>query len=127
MRTKNASSTLQKTLQDKMVWEQTKILHEISLNKQNKLLITIVDYRWNPLVNIPVQFKTIDDYYQEFYTNNQGQVLFYVDNNLNNTNSIQILADGINEKISLMDKEVTIRLSMINRNTGELYDDDIFK
>ncbi|CAF1534695.1 unnamed protein product, partial [Adineta steineri] len=102
------------------------ILHEISLNKQNKLLITIVDYRWNPLVNIPVQFKTIDDHYQEFYTNNQGQVLFYVDNNLNNTNSIQILADGINEKISSMDKEVTIRLSMINRNTGELYDDDIF-
>ncbi|CAF0927405.1 unnamed protein product [Adineta steineri] len=103
-----------------------RILHEISLNKQNKLLITIVDYRWNPLANIPVQFKTIDDYYQEFYTNNQGQVLFYIDNNLNNTNSIQILADGINEKISLMDKEVTIRLSMINRNTGELYDDDIF-
>ena len=102
------------------------ILHKISLNKQRKLLITIVDYRWNPLVNIPVQFKTIDDYYKEFYTNNQGQVLFYVGNNLNNTNCIQILAEGINEKITLIDKEVTIRLSMINRNTGELYDDDIF-
>ncbi|CAF4221024.1 unnamed protein product, partial [Adineta steineri] len=75
---------------------------------------------------IPVQLKTIDEYYQEFYTDNQGQVLFYVGKNLNNTKCIQILADRINEKISSMDKEVTIRPSMINQNTNELYDDDIF-
>ncbi|CAF4383765.1 unnamed protein product, partial [Adineta steineri] len=91
-----------------------------------KLLITIVDYRWNPLVNIPVQFETIDEYYEEYYTNKQGQILFYVNNNLNDTELIHILVGGINEKISLMDNEVTVRLSMINRNTGESYDDGTF-
>ncbi|CAF1200588.1 unnamed protein product [Adineta steineri] len=101
-------------------------LHEISLNNQRKLLITIVDYRWNPLVNIPVQFETIDEYYEEYYTNKQGQILFYANENLNDTELIHILVGGINEKISLLDKEVTVRLSTINRDTGESYDDDIF-
>ncbi|CAF4298865.1 unnamed protein product [Adineta steineri] len=101
-------------------------LYEISLNNQRKLLITIVDYRWNPLVNIPVQFETIDEYYQEYYTDKQGQILFYANNNLNDTELIHILVGGINEKISLLDKEVTVRLSTINRDTGESYDDDIF-
>ncbi|CAF1140608.1 unnamed protein product [Adineta steineri] len=101
-------------------------LYEISLNNQRKLLITIVDYRWNPLVNMPVQFETTDEYYEEYYTNKQGQILFYVNDNLNDTELIHILVSGINEKISLLDKEVTVRLSTINRDTGESYDDDIF-
>ncbi|CAF1100504.1 unnamed protein product [Adineta steineri] len=99
-------------------------LYEISLNNQRKLLITIVDYRWNPLVNVPVQFETTDEYYEEYYTDKQGQILFYANNNLNDTELIHILVGGINEKISLMDKEVTVRLSMINRDTGESYNDD---
>ncbi len=53
------------------------ILYEISLNNKRKLLIKIVDYRWNPIANIPVRFKTLEQSDQEYYTNNQGQVKFY--------------------------------------------------
>ncbi len=96
------------------------------MNNKRKLLIKIVDYRWNPIANIPVRFKTLEQSGQEYYTNNQGQVIFYLDNNHNNTESIQISAGEINENILPTDEEVTIRLNMINQNTNEMYDDGIF-
>jgi len=96
------------------------------LNNKRKLLIKIVDYRWNPIANIPVRFETLEQSDQEYYTNNQGQVIFYLDKNHNNTEFIQISADEINEKILLTDEEVTIRLNKINQNTSEIYDDGIF-
>lgn len=102
------------------------ILYEILLNNKRKLLITIVDYRWNPIPNISVRSETINQTQQEDFTNHQGQVRFYLDNNLNNTEYIQISVGEIVEKILPMEEEVTIRLNMINQNTGEMYDDEIF-
>jgi hypothetical protein len=102
------------------------ILYKISLHNKRKLLTTIVDYRWNPITNISVRFKTKEELYEEYQTNNQGQVIFHLENNLNNTEYIQISVGEIDEKILPIEEEVTIRLNMINQNTGEMYDDEIF-
>ncbi|CAF3365078.1 unnamed protein product [Rotaria sp. Silwood1] len=102
------------------------ILYQIISNKKRKFLITIVDYRWNPIANISIQIKSAGKPYQEFYTNNNGQVIIYLKNNLNHPEYLQILVDDIHEKISLIDEEITIRLNMINQNTGEIYDDERF-
>jgi len=100
------------------------ILYKISLNNKKKFLITIVDYRWNPIKNIAVRFETTDKSYEEYYTNNHGQIRFYLENNLNNTEYIQISTGEINEKILFLYEDVTIRINTINQNTGEIYDDD---
>jgi hypothetical protein len=99
------------------------ILYKISLNNKKKFLITIVDYRWKPIGNLSIRFQTIGESYQEYYTNNHGQISFYLDNN---TEYIQISTGDINENISLIDDDITIRINTINQNTGENYDDEIF-
>jgi len=99
------------------------ILYKISLNTKKKFLITIVDYRWNPIGNLSVRFEIIGKSSQEYYTNNHGQIIFYLENN---TKYIQILTGDINENISLIDNDITIRINTINQNTGENYDDEIF-
>jgi hypothetical protein len=98
----------------------------MSLNNKRKLLITIVDYRWNPVANISVRFETTEPSSQEYFTNNQGQVKLYLEQNFNDTEYVQITVGEVNENIRPIDKEVTIRLNMINQNTGEMYDDERF-
>ncbi|CAF2847932.1 unnamed protein product [Rotaria sp. Silwood2] len=102
------------------------ILYQIVTNNKRKFLITIVDYRWNPIANISVIIETAEKPYQEFYTNEHGQLIIHLQNNRNNTEYIQILVNDINEKILPIDEEITIRLNMINQNTSEIYDDERF-
>ena len=104
----------------------TVIIYKISLNNESKLLVTIVDYRWNPVANISVRFETIERSSQEYFTNNQGQVKFYLEKNFNDTEYVQISVGEVNENILSIDKKVTIRLNTINQNTGEMYDDERF-
>ncbi|CAF1104838.1 unnamed protein product [Rotaria sordida] len=102
------------------------ILYQITSNNKRKFLITIVDYRWNPIANLSIRMELEGKLYQEMYTNNYGQVIVFLKNNLNNTEYLEILFDDIHEKILPIHEEITIRLNMINQNTGEMYDDERF-
>ncbi|CAF0822962.1 unnamed protein product [Rotaria sordida] len=102
------------------------ILYQITSNNKRKFLITIVDYRWNPIANLSIRMELEGKLYQEMCTNNYGQVIVFLKNNLNNTEYLEILVDDIHEKILPIHEEITIRLNMINQNTGEMYDDERF-
>ncbi|UJR27647.1 hypothetical protein I4U23_008928 [Adineta vaga] len=88
-------------------------------------LVTIVDYRWNLLANISVQFYSSEQYYQESYTNKYGQVKFYVNAAICNRKYIQISVGDITEYILSTDHEITIRIHTINQDTGEMYDQEL--
>ena len=97
---------------------------KINLNARRKFLVTIVDYRWNPIANLSVQIETKRQGDHEYYTDNQGTVEFTLENSSSNDEYISISINGITEKILPNSNGLTIRLDMINRDTGEMYHDD---
>ncbi|CAF0766461.1 unnamed protein product [Adineta ricciae] len=92
--------------------------------RRRTFLVTIVDYRWNPLANVSVQLNTADDYHAESYTNKYGQTIFYINKNICNNESIQISVADISESVLAADQEIVMRVNTINRDTGEMYDQE---
>lgn len=106
------------------------LLFAISYQRSSKddkkaFFITIVDYRWDPVKNFTVRLNRAVESFEEIHTNNQGQVVVYLDNNISNADYLEIVGDEFNEKVQLTGEHITIRLRHINQNTGEMYDDDM--
>lgn len=101
-------------------------LYSITSKREIKFLITLVDYQWNPIVNTSVQFEIQENYYQRKKTNSQGQVIIYLDKKFDRNDYMYIIINDYREKILVIHEHVTVRFNMINQNTSELYDDEIF-
>ncbi|CAF3373434.1 unnamed protein product [Rotaria socialis] len=96
-------------------------------HNSRKFLITVVDYRRNPISNMSVRITAAEYHDQESYTNKLGQAMFYLENDLSNMDYLYLTVDDINEKFLLVNEQLTIRLKNINQDTGEPYDEEMFK
>jgi hypothetical protein len=96
------------------------LLYGFSFPRTRTICITLVDYRWNPIANVSVRWATS---LEEYVTDDQGQIIVDVQERANRIESMQVLADGIQDEVLSTLEDVTVRLDTINQNTGELYDD----
>ncbi|CAF1112243.1 unnamed protein product [Rotaria magnacalcarata] len=96
-------------------------------HNKRKFLLTVVDYRRNPISNVSVRITVPEYHDQESYTNKLGQAMFYLENDLSNMDYLHLTGDDINEKFLLVNEQLTIRLKNINQDTGEPYNEEMFK
>lgn len=88
------------------------MLDRISRDEQRQIFLTIVDYRWNPIVNLTIQF------------NQHEQIQFEFEKNFNRTDWIEQIRSQLNdENLFAFEEHVIVRINTINRDTHEIYDD----
>lgn len=90
-------------------------IERISRDERKQILVTIVDYRWNPIVNLSIRFH-------------HQQIQYEFAKNFNRTDLIDPIMTNLNERNLFDDlffeQDVTVRINTINRQTNETYDDD---
>ena len=88
------------------------MLDRISRDEQRQIFLTIIDYRWNPIVNLTIQL------------NKHEQIQFEFEKNFNRTDWIDQIKSQLNdENLLALDEHVIVRINTINRDTREIYDD----
>lgn len=88
------------------------MLERISRDEQREIFVTIVDYRWNPIVNLTIRWSEDDEIQLKF------------EKNFNRTDWIEEIRSQLNdESLFAFHEHVTVRINTINRDTDEIYDD----
>ena len=90
------------------------MLDQLSRDRARNVFVTIVDYRWNPIVNLTIRCH-------------REQIQFEFEKNFTRTDLIDSIIADLNKEDLLsfsFDEYVTVRINTINRQTNETYDDD---
>ena len=90
------------------------MLDQLSRDRARNVFVTIVDYRWNRIVNLTIRCH-------------REQIQFEFEKNFTRTDLIDSIIADLNKEDLLsfsFDEYVTVRINTINRQTNETYDDD---